>query len=127
MGEERAEIRIKKPAGEVWGVIGDFGTLDWMPGVDTCELQGKDKRVIGMLGMRIVERQLSRDDANRTFTYGIVDGDMKPEVHEATITVDSEGPNSFVTWDVTTDDAVIDVMVSAYNRALVALKEKLEG
>lgn len=127
MGDARAEIRIKKPADEVWAVIGDYGNLAWMPGVDTCEMDGENDRVLGMFGMRIVERQLSRDDANRTLTYGIVDGDMKPEVHEATITVDSEGPNSFVTWDVTTDDGMVEVMQGAYSGALAALKEKLEA
>lgn len=127
MGEARAEIRIKKPADEVWAVIGDYGNLGWMPGVDSCVMEGENDRVLGMFGMRIVERQFERDDAERTLTYGIVDGDMKPEVHRATITVNSEGPGSFVTWDVTTDDGMVDVMQGAYSGALAALKEQLEG
>ena len=127
MGEARAEIRIKKPADEVWAVIGDYGNLGWMPGVETCELDGDNDRVLGMFGMRIVERQFDRDDTERTLTYGIVDGDMKPEVHRATITVNSEGPGSFVTWDVTTDDGMVEVMQGAYSGALAALKEKLEA
>ena len=93
MGEARAETRIERPADEVWATIGNYGELGWMPGVDSCELQGED-RVLSMFGMRIVERQLSRDNAGRTLTYGIVDGDMKPEVHEATITVTPEGDAS---------------------------------
>ncbi len=99
MGEARAEITIDRPADEVWATIGNFGELTWMPGVETCVLEGDD-RILGMLGMRIVERQFSRDDEARTLTYGIVDGDMKPEVHEATITVMPAGGGSFVTWDV---------------------------
>ena len=129
MGEARAEVRIDKPADEVWAVIGDYGNLGWMPGVDTCELDpaNENDRVLGMFGMRIVERQLARDDAGRTLTYGIVDGDMKPEVHEATITVTPEGDGSHVTWDVTTDDGMVEVMQGAYGGALEALKAKLEG
>jgi hypothetical protein len=80
-----------------------------------------------MFGMRIVERQLSRDDEERTLTYGIVDGDMKPEVHRATITVMPAGSGSFVTWDVETDDAMVEVMQGAYTGALAALKEQLEA
>ena len=106
MGEARAEITIDRPADDVWAKIGNFGEMTWMPGVETCELDGDD-RILGMLGMRIVERQLARDDEGRTLTYGIVDGDMKPEVHEATITVMPAGSGSFVTWDVTTDDALV--------------------
>ena len=126
MGEARAEITINRQADDVWAVIGNFGDLTWMPGVETCELQGDD-RVLGMMGMRVVERQLARDDEGRTLTYGIVDGDMKPEVHRATITVMPAGSGSFVTWDVETDDAMVEVMQGAYTGALGALKEQLEG
>ena len=126
MGEARAEITINRPADDVWAKIGDFGEMAWMPGVETCERDGDD-RIIGMFGMRIVERQLRRDDEGRTLTYGIVDGDMKPEVHEATITVMPAGSGSFVTWDVTTDDAMVEVMQGAYSGALAALKEQMEG
>jgi carbon monoxide dehydrogenase subunit G len=127
MGEARAETRIERPADDVWAVIGDFGELGWMPGIDTCELDGPDTRVLGMFGMRVVERQLSRDDAGRTLTYGIVDGDMKPEVHEATITVTPDADASNVTWDVTTDEGMVEVMKGAYQGALDSLKAQLEG
>ena len=126
MGEARADITIDRPADDVWAVIGNFGELTWMPGVETSELDGDD-RILGMFGMRIVERQLARDDEGRTLTYGIVDGDMKPEVHRATITVMPAGSGSFVTWDVETDDNMIEVMQGAYTGALGALKEQLEG
>lgn len=127
MGEARAEITIAKPADEVWAKIGNFGELTWMPGVDSCELDGDD-RILGMFGsMRIVERQFARDDEERTLTYGIVDGDMKPEVHRATIKVNPAGSGAFVTWDVETDDAMVEVMQGAYTGALEALKEQLEG
>ena len=126
MGEARAEITIDRPADDVWAVIGNFGELTWMPGVETCELDGDD-RILGMFGMRIVERQLARDDEERTLTYGIVDGDMKPEVHRATIKVMPAGSGSFVTWDVETDDNMVEVMQGAYTGALGALKEQLKG
>jgi polyketide cyclase/dehydrase/lipid transport protein len=126
MGEARAEITINRPADEVWAKVGNFGELTWMPGVETCELDGND-RILGMFGMRVVEHQYSRDDEGRTLTYGIVDGDVKPEVHRATITVMPAGSGSFVTWDVETDDAMVEVMQGAYTGALTALKEQLEG
>jgi hypothetical protein len=126
MGEARAEITINRPADEVWAKVGNFGELTWMPGVETCELDGDD-RILGMFGMRVVEHQYSRDNEGRTLTYGIVDGDVKPEVHRATITVMPAGSGSFVTWDVETDDAMVEVMQGAYTGALTALKEQLEG
>jgi len=126
MGEARAEITIDRSADDVWEKIGNFGDLSWMPGIESCELDGDD-RILGMFGMRIVERQLARDEEERSLTYGIVDGDMKPEVHRATITVMPAGSGSFVTWDVETDDAMVEVMQGAYTGALTALKEQLEA
>jgi hypothetical protein len=126
MGEARAEITIDRSADDVWEKIGNFGDLMWMPGIESCELDGDD-RILGMFGMRIVERQLARDEEGRSLTYGIVDGDMKPEVHRATITVMPAGSGSFVTWDVETDDAMVEVMQGAYTGALGALKEQLES
>ena len=126
MGEARAEITIDRPADDVWEKVGNFGDLLWMPGIESCELDGDD-RVLGMFGMRIVERLYARDDEARALTYGIVDGDMKPEVHRATITVMPAGSGSFVTWDVETDDAMVEVMQGAYTGALAALKEQMES
>ena len=126
MGEGRAEITIDRPADDVWEVVGNFGDLSWMPGIDSCELDGDD-RVLGMFGMRVVEHLYARDDEERSLTYGIVDGDMKPEVHRGTITVMPAGSGSFVTWDVETDDNMVEVMQGAYTGALGALKEQLEG
>jgi hypothetical protein len=48
-------------------------------------------------------------------------------VHRGTITVMPAGSGSFVTWDVETDDNMVEVMQGAYAGALAALKEKLEG
>ena len=80
MGQARAETTIARPADEVWATIGNFGELGWMPGVETCRLEG-DNRILSMYGMEITEKQLRRDDAARTLTYGIVDGPVKVEKH----------------------------------------------
>ena len=97
-----------------------------MPGVESCRLEGDD-RVISMFGMEITERQLRRDDAGRTLTYGIVGGPVQVEKHEATITVTPQGDGSHVTWDVDTDDHMVEMMQGSYQGALDALKAKLEG
>ena len=126
MGEARAETKVAKSADEVWGVVGNFGELGWMPGIESCRLEGDD-RVIGMFGMEITERQLRRDDAKRTLTYGIVGGPVQVEKHEATITVTPDGTGSHVTWDVDTDDGMVEMMQGTYQGALDALKAKLDG
>ena len=127
MGEARAETTIEAPADEIWAKIGDFGDLSWMPGVDSCALNGDD-RTLNMHGMEIVERQLRRDDGNRTLTYGIVGGAVTVGHHQATITVTPKGDtSSWVTWDVDTDDNMVEGMKGAYQNTLDTLKSQLEG
>lgn len=127
MGEARAETTIEKPADEIWAKIGAFGDLSWMGGVESCTVEGDD-RTLSMHGLEIVERQLQRDDANRTLTYGIVGGAITVDHHQATITVTPKGDtSSWVTWDVEADDNMVEGMKGAYQGALDNLKSQLES
>lgn len=126
MGEARAEIDIDRPADAVWAVVGDFGAIaTWMPGLDSCHLDGDD-RVLKMGAMEIIERLERRTEESRELIYGIVGG--VPVInHKATITVTPEGSGSHVTWDVDVDDGMLDMMHQVYQQSLQALKEHLEG
>ncbi|HEY5023724.1 MAG TPA: SRPBCC family protein [Acidimicrobiales bacterium] len=124
MGKARAEIDIDRSADEVWAVTGDFGGIgDWMPGIESCHLDGDD-RVLKMGGMEIIERLERRDEEERELVYGIVGG--VPVInHKATITVTPNGAGSHVTWDVDTDDDLLDMMHQVYQQSLQALKDHL--
>lgn len=126
MGQARAEIDIDRPADEVWAVVGDFGGIAaWMPGLDSCHLDGDD-RVLKMGTMEIIERLERRTEESRELVYGIVGG--VPVInHKATITVTPEGSGSHVTWDVDVDDGMLDMMHQVYQQSLQALKEHLGG
>jgi carbon monoxide dehydrogenase subunit G len=128
MGEARAEITIDRPVDDVWAVVGNFGDLSWMPGIERCELAGEgDDRVLTMFGMRVVEHLRGRDDEACVISYGITEGDLKFETHVATITVTPEGDGSHVTWDVEIDDSATEMMGKSYQKGLDSLKATLEG
>lgn len=127
MGKAHAQIRIDKPAAEVWAVVGDFGGIGgWMPGIESCVVDGDD-RIVKMRGMEISERCEQRDDDERVLVYGIVGG--VPVInHKATITVQAEGSGSVVTWDVDVEpDEMTDVMHQVYEQSLQALKDYVGG
>jgi carbon monoxide dehydrogenase subunit G len=126
VGEARAEITIDRPVEDVWAVVGNFGDMSWMPGVDSCELEGDD-RVLTMFGMRVVEHLHGRDEEACVISYGISDGDLKFDQHLATVTITPEGDGSHVVWDVEVDDAATDMMGKSYQKGLEALKASLEG
>ena len=51
MADGKAEVKIAKSPDEVWDLVGNFGGLaDWMPGVDSCELDG-DIRKLQTMGL----------------------------------------------------------------------------
>ncbi len=127
MGKARAEIDIGQPPDEVWAVAGDFGGIGgWMPGVESCDVDGDD-RVLKMMGMEIIERLERRDEEARELVYGIVGG--VPVInHKATITVTAQGDGSHVTWDVEVEpDDMTDLMHQVYQQSLQALKDHLSG
>lgn len=127
MGTGRAEIDVNGSPDKVWALVGDFGGIGgWMPGIDSCRVEGDD-RILETMGMTITERLVSKDDAGRSLTYSIADG-APVESHEAVITVAPSGDGSLVTWVVeATPDEMADLMATVYQQALEALKTHVEG
>ena len=101
MAEGRAEITIDRSPDEVWKLVREFGGLEtWMPGVESCVVDG-DMRTIGMMGMEVKEQLRGRDDAARRFSYSLVESPIGTlESHLVTIAVSPEGSGSHVTWSV---------------------------
>ena len=127
MGHGQAAIDIDASADDVWTVIGDFGGIgDWMPGIDSCRVEGDD-RILETMGMEITERLVSKDDAGRVLTYSITKG-APVESHQAVIAVTPTGKTSHVTWDIdATPDEMTDVMATIYQQSLEALKARVEA
>ena len=127
MGHGQAAIDIDASADAVWAMVGDFGGIgDWMPGIDSCRVEGDD-RILEMMGMEITERLVSKDDAGRVLTYSITNG-APVETHQAVIAVTPTGSTSHVTWDIdATPDEMTDVMATIYQQSLEALKTRVEA
>ena len=126
MGQAEAKIDIARTPDEVWAIVGDFGGLgEWLPGIDSCRVEGDDRH-LAMMGMKITEHLVRKDDADRQIVYGIIDG-VPVQKHQATITVRPDGDSTTVTWAVDTDDAMTDMMLSIYQQGLESLKNHLES
>ena len=126
MGKAEVDIDITADPDKVWAVVSDFGGLDqWLQGVESCRQDGDDRH-IEMMGMKITEHLVKKDDAAKQIVYGITDG-VPVEHHQATITVSASGDGSKVTWAVDTDDSMTEMMSQIYQQGLVALKEHVEA
>ncbi len=127
MAKARAEIELGAQPDAAWAVVGNFGGIgDWMPGIESCVVDGDD-RVLRLMGLEVTERLERRDDEARTLSYRIVGG--VPVVnHLATISVVPDGDGSRVTWEVEVEpDDMGDLLHATYQQALEALKVHLGG
>ncbi|HUE07607.1 MAG TPA: SRPBCC family protein [Acidimicrobiales bacterium] len=122
MAEGAVDVTVAAAPEKVWEKVGDFGGVaDFFPGIDSFSLEG-DERVIGMFGMEIRERLLSRDDATRSISYSVVEG-VPLDSHKATITVEPDGEGSKVTWSYeVTPDEMAPIFGDTYKAALGSLE-----
>lgn len=127
MAKGQARVELEATPEAAWSVVGDFGGIgSWMPGIESCVVDGDD-RVLRLMGLEVTERLERRDDDDRTLSYRIVGG--VPVVnHLATISVAPAGTGSVVTWDVNVEpDEMCGLLRDTYQQALGALKEHLGG
>ncbi len=129
MADGKAEVSIDKSPDDVWKVVREFGGLDtWMPGVESCVVEG-DTRTIGLMGLEIKEQLRGVDDAARSISYSVIESPMDNlESHLARISVTPEGSGSHVTWAVEVlPDELLGLFVPVYEGSVVELKKKLEA
>jgi hypothetical protein len=136
--QARAEQVINRPADVVWARIGDFADVSWVPNTDTCTVDG-DVRTITMKGMAdfaLHQRLVAHDDAQRTLSYELAKefdlsvifgpGHVVTTI-SGTLHVVPQGPDtSLVTYDVETDDFLLEGTHAEYQGSLDNLKRLLE-
>jgi hypothetical protein len=136
--QARAEQVINRPADVVWARIGDFADVSWVPDTDTCTVDG-DVRTITMKGMAdfaLHQRLVAHDDAQRTLSYELAKefdlsvifgpGHVVTTI-SGTLHVVPQGPDtSLVTYDVETDDFLLEGTHAEYQGSLDNLKRLLE-
>jgi len=138
MVKRRAEITINRSADDIWATIGDFGDISWIPHTEQCTLDGNDRTVSKQAwNFVLVQRLTEHDDTNRTYSYALpqeIDFESMRgpgavlRFLDGTITVTPAGATrADITWDVDTEDFLIDGVHAEYQNALETLKANLEG
>ena len=127
MADGKFDVTIDRTPDEVWALVGRFEGLDeWMPGIDSCEMDG-DVRKLSAMGMEIHEQLKDRDEGARRIAYSIVKSPLPLEHHLATITVTAEGEGSHLEWayEVLPDDMLAGI-APIYDGSVKAVKRQLE-
>ncbi|HSL56337.1 MAG TPA: SRPBCC family protein [Acidimicrobiales bacterium] len=72
LGSIRHEVRIRRPAADVWALAGDATRLHhWFPGVVDCTVDGTTRVITLGSGMAMPEEILVVDPVQRRFQYRI--------------------------------------------------------
>jgi carbon monoxide dehydrogenase subunit G len=129
MASGKAEASIAKSPDEIWKVLSDFGGLaDYMPGIDSCTVDG-DVRTVGTMGIEVKEELRELDNDQRRLVYSVIASPMDNLVsHLATISVDAEGTGTHLTWEVAVEpDELLGLFLPIYEGSVKSLKEKFES
>ncbi len=128
MGTVRREVRIARPADEVWAVIGDPGTMaDWFPGVVECTVVDDLRTITTATGLAVPERLVVIDPVQRRLQYRV----EFPIVTEHLGTwdvIDLHDGTCLVVAATNAEPATLALVFGgATGHALGALKRQLEG
>ena len=71
-GSIRREVRIARPADEVWAWIGDPTRLpEWFPGIESATVEGTTRTIVTGAGLPMPEEIVTNDPLQRRFQYRI--------------------------------------------------------
>jgi uncharacterized protein YndB with AHSA1/START domain len=127
-GSVRRHVRIRCPASEVWGVIGDPARIaDWFPGIESAQVDGARRVVMTGAGIPIPEEIVTNDRLQRRFQYRIT-GPMFRE-HLSTLDVLDVGDGtSVVVYAADASPAPMALVIAgAAGNALEHLRSMMEG
>lgn len=122
MASIRRELRIHRPAGAVWDVVGDPTTIHtWFPGIASCTVEGKVRTITLNSGIALPEDLVVVDPIARRFQYRITGGLFRH--HQGTIDVHELDDESCLV--VYSTDAEPDVMALVIGGASGGALEEL--
>lgn len=124
----RQEVRIGRPAAEVWSLVGDPARVqEWFPGIESSRIEGDERVVTTAGGQTIRETIVTLDPLQRRFQYVL----NLPLVrsHLATLDVIATGDDEcLVVYGTDAEPATLALTLSgATGAALDNLRAILEG
>jgi carbon monoxide dehydrogenase subunit G len=127
----RREIRIRRPAEDIWQVITDPGTIhEWFPGIVASSVDEDDDGVFRIVelasGIRLTERIVTNDSTLRRFQYRIEGGVFQEHLGTVDV-IELDEEDSLVIYSTDAAPAVMALVIGgAAGVALERLAELVE-
>ncbi|MGB8859542.1 MAG: SRPBCC family protein [Ilumatobacteraceae bacterium] len=124
----RYEIRIHRPAADVWALAGDATKLHlWFPGIKDCTVDGTSRVIVTNSGIPMPEEILLIDGTQRRFQYQLSVPMFKH--HRGTIDViDLHDETCLVVYSTDADPRAMALVIGGgTHEALHELKRQMEA
>lgn len=124
----RHQVRIARPAAEVWALAGDPARIhEWFPGIVGCKVEGDRRTITTGAGFDLPEQIVVDDDLQRRFQYRLDLPNLTH--HRGTLDViDLDDGTCLVVYATDADPRTMALMVAGGCReALDELKRQMEG
>ncbi len=127
LGSIRHQIRINRPAADIWKLAGDPARLhEWFPGISSCTVDGTSRTIVMGSGIAMPEEILVNDAVQRRFQYRLTPPLFK--FHRGTIdAVDLGDETTLVIYSTEADPRAMALTIAgATAGALDELKRQME-
>ena len=124
----RRQVRISRPAAEVWELVGDPGRIaEWFPGIDKAEMDGDRRTIVTTSGLPMPEKIVTLDPIDRRLQYRITAPMFRQ--HLSTLDVFDLGDGTcLVAYGADAEPATLALVVAgAAGAALEQLRRVMEG
>jgi len=128
LGSIRHEVRIGRPAADVWALAGDPARLhEWFPGITDCVVEGNARTITLGSGISMPEEILVQDGIQRRFQYRITAPMFRH--HRGTIDVVDLGDDTcLVAYSTDADPRAMALTIGGGTAAaLDELRRQFEG
>lgn len=127
-GSVRRAVRIRRPADEVWAVIGDPARIhEWFPGIVDSTVDGETRVITTGTGIPMPEQILTNDAIARRFQYRITAPIVRE--HLSTLDVHDLGDGtSLAVYAADADPSTMALIIAgAAGNALEHVRDRLEA
>lgn len=127
-GSVRRQVRIARPADEVWSLVGDPARIaEWFPGIVSATVEGDIRTVVTGAGLPMPEEIVTNDALQRRFQYRLKTPAVRS--HLSTLDVFDLGDGTcLVSYAADAEPATMALVIAgAAGAALQHLRDLMEG
>jgi hypothetical protein len=124
----RREVRVARPASEVWDLVGDPARIqEWFPGIVASEVDGTSRVITTGSGIPMPEEIVTLDPLQRRFQYRITAPMFREHLSTLDV-IDLGDGTSLIVYSVDAEPSTMALVIGgAAGNAIDNVRQILEG